>query len=143
MYFNVISLRVSIETSISTATWLSADRSTRYQFDYVKIDGRPVSNVLYVRIFHGPNMDSDHFLVAAKVRIRISTSRAVPSSTQRKLDVKRLQSQRTAESFSAQLSEKLRQPQSSPDDIGGLWANISHSLRAAADAVVGFERPPK
>ena len=69
--------------------------------------------------------------------------RAVTSSTQRQLDVKKLRSQRTAVSFSAQLSYKVRQPQSSPDDIGGLWANISHSLRAAAEAVVGFERPPK
>ena len=50
----------------------------------------------------------------------ISTSRAVPSSTQIKLEVKKLRSQQTEESFSAQLSHKLRQPQSSPDDIGGL-----------------------
>ena len=46
---------------------------------------------------------------------------------------KKLRSQRTAKSFSAQVSDKLRQPQSSLDDI----------LRAAAEAVVGFERPPK
>ena len=46
-------------------------------------------------------------------------------------------------SFSAQLSDKLRQPQSSPDDIGGLWVNISYSIRASVAVVVGFERPPK
>ena len=45
----------------------------------------------------------------------------------------------TAELFSAQLSDKLRQSQSFPDDMGGLWAHISHSLRAATEAVVGFE----
>ena len=49
------------------------------------IDGRHVSNVLDVRTFRDPNMDSDHYLVAGKVRMRISTSRAVPSSTQKKL----------------------------------------------------------
>ena len=91
------------------------------QIDHVVIDGRYVSNVLDVRQFRGPNMDSAHFLVAAKARMRISTSRAVP---QRKLDVKKLRSQRTAESFSAQLSDKLRQPQSSPDDIGGLPVRV-------------------
>ena len=94
-----------------------------------------------VRTFCGPNMDSDHFLVATKVRLRIRASRAVPSSMQRKVDVKKLRSQRTAELFSAQLADKLRQPQSSPEDIGGLSANIS--LRASAEAVVGCERPPK
>ena len=73
----------------------------------------------------------------------MTESRAVPSSTQRKLDVKKLRSQPTAGAFSAQISHKLRQPQSSSDDIGGLWANIFDSLRAAAEAVVSFERPPK
>ena len=40
-------------------------------------------------------------------------------------------------------SDKFRQPQSSPDEISGLWANISHSLCASVEAVVSFERPPK
>ena len=73
-------------------------------------------------------------LVAAMVQMRISASRAVPSAMQRKLDVKKLRSQ---------LSDKLRQPQSSPNGIGVLWANIFHSLRDSAEAVVGFERSPK
>ena len=59
--------------NIHQTTWLSPDRSTRNQID----DGRHVSNVLNVRTFRGPNMDSDHFLVAAKVRMRISTSRVL------------------------------------------------------------------
>ena len=41
------------------------------------------------------------------------------------------------------LSDKLSQPESSPAHIGGLWANISHSLRASVEAAIGFERPPK
>ena len=61
--------------------------------------------MLDVRTFRGPNMDSDHFLVAAKVQMHISASRAMPSSTQRKLDIKKLRSQQTDESFSAQLSD--------------------------------------
>ena len=128
---------------IHKATWLSPDRSIRNQIDHVVIDGRHASNVLDVRTFRGPNMDSDHYLVAAKVRLRISASRIARSSAQRKLDVKKLRSQRTVESFSAQLSDKLRQSPSSHDDIGGQWANISHSLRATAETVLGFERPPK
>ena len=72
---------------IHKATWLSPNRSTRNQIDHVVIDGRYASSVLDMRTFRGPNVDSDHFLVEAKVRMRISTSRAVPSSTQRNLDV--------------------------------------------------------
>ena len=105
--------------NIHKVTWLSPDRSIYNQIYHVVIDGTHVFNVLDVRTFRGPNMNQ--FLFAAKrMRMRISESRAVPSGTKRKLDVKNLRSQRTAESFSAQLSDKLRQPQSSPDDIGGL-----------------------
>ena len=43
------------------------------------------------------------------------------------MDVKKLRSQAPSE------------PQSSPDDIGRLWANISHSLRASAEASYGKE----
>ena len=77
---------------------MAPNRSTRNQIDHVVIDGKHVSNVLDVLTCRGPNIDSDHFLVAAKVRLRISASRE----------------------FSAQLSDKLRQPESSAEDIGGL-----------------------
>ena len=50
--------------------------------------------------------------------MRISASRGVPASTQRKLDVKKLRLQRTAESFAALLADKLCQLQSSSDHIG-------------------------
>ena len=100
---------------IHKATCLSPDRSNRKQIDHVVIDRRYAPKMLDVRTFRGANMDSDHFLAAAKVRMRISTLRKV-------LDVQKLRSQRTAESFSAHLSDKLCQPQSFLDDIGGLWA---------------------
>ena len=61
------------QLDIHKATWLFSDRSTHNHIDHVVLDGMYVSNVADVRIFHGPNMVSDHFLVAAKVRMRIST----------------------------------------------------------------------
>ena len=69
--------------------WLYPDRSTRNHIDHVVNDGSHVSNVPDVRTFRGPNMDPD-FLVAAKVRLRISASRTAPSNSQRKLDIKKL-----------------------------------------------------
>ena len=104
------------------------------------IDGRHASSVLDVRTFRGPNVYSDHYLVAAKFRLRISASRTARSSAFRKLDVRKLRSQRTTEAFSAQLSDQLRRSPSNLRDIGGLWAN---SLRITAETDLGFERPPQ
>ena len=108
---------------------MSPGRSTSNQIDHIVIDERHASSVLDVRTFTGPSIDSDHYLVAAKFRLRIRASRTARSSTLRKLDVKKLRAQTTAEAFSAQLSDKLRRSLSNLSDIGGLWANISHSLQ--------------
>ena len=50
----------------------------------------------------------DYYLDADKFRLQISASGSAVSNALRKLDVKKLRSQRSAEAFSAQLSDKLR-----------------------------------
>ncbi|XP_062135135.1 uncharacterized protein LOC133844877 [Drosophila sulfurigaster albostrigata] len=127
---------------IHKATWLSPDQKTRNQIDHVVIDGRHASSVMDVRTFRGVNIDSDHYLVAAKIRMRLCRAKNVRPITQRKLDVTRLRSQRTATAYSTHLSELLHQPTLLPVDAGGLWAHISHSMRAAAETAIGFKRPP-
>ncbi|XP_062123260.1 craniofacial development protein 2-like [Drosophila sulfurigaster albostrigata] len=127
---------------IHKATWLSPDQKTRNQIDHVVIDGRHASSVMDVRTFRGVNIDSDHYLVAAKIRMRLCRAKNVRPITQRKLDVTRLRSQRTATAYSTHLSELLYQPTPLPVDAGGLWAHISHSMRAAAKTAIGFKRPP-
>lgn len=47
--------------------------------------------MLDVRTFHRVNIESDHYL--AKKRMRLCNAKNVQSSTQRKLDVVKLQSQ--------------------------------------------------
>jgi endonuclease/exonuclease/phosphatase family metal-dependent hydrolase len=56
-------------------TWTSPDGVTRSQIDLVLIDKRRHSNVLDVRSFRGADCDTDHYLVVAKLRERISVSK--------------------------------------------------------------------
>ncbi|XP_062127293.1 uncharacterized protein LOC133839668 [Drosophila sulfurigaster albostrigata] len=60
---------------IHKASWLSPDRLTRNQIDHVVIDARHASNILDVRSCRGPNIDSDHYLVAAKIRTRLCVAK--------------------------------------------------------------------
>ncbi|XP_037957054.1 uncharacterized protein LOC119686977 [Teleopsis dalmanni] len=128
---------------IHKATWLSPDQATRNQIDHFVIDARHASSVLDVRSFRGPNIDSDHYLVAAKVRMRLSTANNVRSNVQKKLDVNKLRSRETAEAFAAQLSSRLNNQPSRSDNAGRQWGHISHSLRTTAEDVLGFQRPPR
>ena len=59
--------------NIHKATWMSPDQRTRNQIDHVMIEARHCSSVLDARTFRGVNFDCDHYLVAAKMRMRLST----------------------------------------------------------------------
>jgi hypothetical protein len=52
---------------IHIASWKSPTGTHRNQIEHVLTDGRHQSNLLDVRVFRGPNMDSDHYLVMGKI----------------------------------------------------------------------------
>jgi endonuclease/exonuclease/phosphatase family metal-dependent hydrolase len=56
-------------------TWTSSDGATHNQIDYVLIDKRRHSNILDDRSFREADCDTDHYLVVAKLRKRISVSK--------------------------------------------------------------------
>lgn len=127
--------------SIHKATWLSPDQKTRNQIDHVLIDGRHSSSVMDVRTIRGANIDSDHFLVAAKLRTRLSTAKKVSAQQRRKFAVEKLQSTRTAETFANQLSSFL--VENPPQDTQSHWDMISNSMMTAAEKTLGYQRPQR
>jgi endonuclease/exonuclease/phosphatase family metal-dependent hydrolase len=66
-------------------TWTSPDGVTHSQIDHVLIDKRRHSNILDVRSFRGADCDTDHYLIMAKLRERISVSK----QARKKFDLER------------------------------------------------------
>ena len=56
---------------------MSPNQTTRNQIDHVVIYGRHCSNVLDARTFREFNIDSDHYLVAGKIRMLLSITNKV------------------------------------------------------------------
>jgi hypothetical protein len=56
-------------------TWTSPEGNTHSQIDHVLIDRRRHSSTLDVRSFRGADCDTDHNLVAAKVKERLAVSK--------------------------------------------------------------------
>ncbi|XP_067648027.1 uncharacterized protein [Eurosta solidaginis] len=139
----VISSTRFMHKKINQATWLSPDRNTRNQIDYVVIDGRHASSVLGERTIRGPDIDSDHYLVAAKIRTRLNAAKTKEQKTQGKLDVEKLQSQQTANDFATRLSHLLSESTTHPAGIQEQWEHISKALRTAAEEKIGYRRPRK
>jgi hypothetical protein len=56
-------------------TWTSPDGKTHNQIDHLLIDRRWHSSVLDVQTFRGADCDTDHYMVVAKFRERLSVSK--------------------------------------------------------------------
>lgn len=123
---------------IHKATWKHPNKKVFNQIDHVLIDGRHASSVLDVKSIRGAYIDSDHYLVAAKVRTRLCAAYNIRSNSQRKFDISKLKTQQIATNFSTQLSQIL---QTTPqlDDIGAQWMHISQSMTEAAERVLGYQ----
>jgi hypothetical protein len=61
--------------NIQKYTWTSPDGKTHNQIDHILVDGRRHSNVLDVQSFRAADCDSDHYLVVAKVRERLTVNK--------------------------------------------------------------------
>jgi len=62
---------------IHKSTWRSPDRITFNQTDHLSIDTRHKSNPMDIRSYQDANTDSDHYLVTACQKARISNVKQV------------------------------------------------------------------
>ena len=58
--------------SIHKITWLSPDQNTASQIDYMMINANKKGVIEDVKTMRGPNIDSDHFLVKAVTKQKLS-----------------------------------------------------------------------
>jgi hypothetical protein len=57
--------------NIHKYNWTSPDGNTHNHIEYILIDKRRHSSVLFVRSFRAADCDTDHYLVVAKIRERL------------------------------------------------------------------------
>ena len=138
----VISSTFFPHLKIHKATWSSPDQRTKNQIDHIAVDARHASNVLDVRTYRGANIDSDHFLVMAKIRSRIATP--VPkhkqvSSTNTMREA--LKQQDLSTKFSELVARKLQS--SDVDGTNGTehWNVCSNAILQSAKEVLTINPP--
>jgi hypothetical protein len=63
---------------IHLATWRSPDGTTNNQIYHILNDARHKNNVMDVKTYEAANADSEHYLVIARLRVKIGKSKYVP-----------------------------------------------------------------
>ena len=85
--------------NIHKRTWKSPDGKTFNQIDHLLIDARHLSNLMDVRSYRGANIDSDHYLIIARIRGRISNARKTYGCMARKFRFDKLKEPEIATTY--------------------------------------------
>lgn len=81
--------------NIHKATSTSPNGGAQNQINHILIDLRHGNNVIDCRSCRGANMDSDHFLIGAILRIRISNTKEENKGlSKKKYDMQKLQNEK-------------------------------------------------
>jgi hypothetical protein len=119
---------------IHERTWTSPDGVTHNQIDHVLIDKRRHSNILDVRSFRGADFDTDHYLVVAKLRERLSVSKqTMQNSDLERFYLKRLHDVWVREKYQVEISNRLAALESLDEsfDINNAWESIRENIKTS------------
>jgi hypothetical protein len=138
----VISSTVFRRKEIHKATWISLDTRTKTQIDHLLIDSRHALDVLNTRTYRFTATDldhhsTDHFLLGAKMRARISNAYEKKAEKCRRLNVAALQAPHTKKEFGEKLDGELRRC----CDGNESWPQMRDAMNKVAEEVLGFQRP--
>jgi hypothetical protein len=124
--------------NIHKPTWTEPDRSFESQIDHMVIDARHMSDLLDVRSYRGANVDSDHYLVIARMRARISNIKKIREERIRKFCTFSLQDENMTNMYAKGLEESLKQfPCSGRKIIQEEWDICRSTIQQVAEGILG------
>jgi hypothetical protein len=113
------------------------------QIDHVFIDKRRHSNILDIRSFRGADCDTDHYLLVAKLRDRISVSKqAKQNSDLERFDLTNLDDVEVKEKYQAGISNRLATLESFDEnfDINKAWESIRENIKSSDKDNLGYQK---
>ncbi|XP_064093265.1 craniofacial development protein 2-like [Macrobrachium nipponense] len=88
-------------------TWLSPDGNITNQIDHMLVKRKFRSALMDVRAYWGVDCDSDHYMVAAKIRIRLVIKRKNGGQTA-KIDTEKLKEEETRLQYQVEVENRLQ-----------------------------------
>ncbi|XP_072400212.1 uncharacterized protein [Diabrotica undecimpunctata] len=129
---------------IHKGTWRSPDGNTLNQIVHVVVDARHFSDVIDIRARRGANIDTDYYLLQAKLRARISNAKKEKGVKEERFKVEGLKNPEIAKRFEKSLESKLEGcTDVIVEDINNYWRQCRAMLEEVATEVIGKQKRKK
>ena len=135
---------------IHTLTWRSNDRRTINQIDHLAINGKWRSSLLDVRAHRGADMSSDHYMIIAKIRLKLKAPKKEDKMIKR-FDTTKLKTPEILQEFKIELRNRYQVLQLLEDGSGEYqedddnainrkWNKIRDLYQETAKEVIGYRK---
>jgi len=129
--------------NIHKYTWASPDGKTHNQIDHILIDRRRHTRILDVRSFRGADCDTDHFLVVAKLRERLSVRKqAAQKFDGERFNLRKLNELGVKEKYQIEIRNRFAAlvNLNGDENVNRAWENIKENIKPSAkDSLVLHE----
>ncbi|CAG4945247.1 unnamed protein product [Colias eurytheme] len=125
-------------------SWLSPDGVTRNQIDHLAISRTWRTSLLDVRNRRGADIDSDHLLMVAEVRLKLATVNRTSGASKmgRRYDVSKLKEPEVRREFALELRNRFSGLPLDTNNIDETWKFIKTAYQETSASILGH-RPRK
>jgi len=127
---------------IHKATWVSPDGVTRNQIDHVIIGSKWRSSVMDTRAKRGADINSDHYLVISRLRLKLAVHRN-NKAIKRRFETERLRDDGTKKHYIETLRGKMTRARNEREDnvnIDEIWEGQRMAFVETAEQVLGYRK---
>ena len=123
---------------IHKLTWKSPDGRTKNQIDHIMINNMWRRSLTDVRVYRGAEVDSDHYLVMAKVKVKLRSAKQ-RRKQEKKIDLNRLKKEEIQEQYTVEINNRFAALQN-PNNTTAQedWENFRINTMEAAKETIGF-----
>lgn len=122
-------------------TWISPDKRTKNQIDYIMINRRWRRSVIDARTYRGADVNSDHVLLRAKIKLKLRATKK--TNTRRKFAVHKLKQPEVINEFTLKLRNRFSALETEDQTIPEKWNNITTAFISAAEETIGYRKNAK
>jgi len=123
--------------NIHKGTWVSPDGRHVHQIDHILINERFANNIADLRTYRGTDCDSDHFLIARNLRVKLKTMSRNMRPEIVRYDVEKLRDSSKVKEFQENIQKTAQEFNSNPETVDEQWKIIKHTLGNVSEKVLG------